>query len=200
MDKVKEIIIATKNKGKVSEFEEMLKESGYQVSSLLDYPDSVDVEETGATFVENAILKAEAISKHYRKITIADDSGLSVDYLNGAPGIFSARYAGEDKDDEANLNKVLTELKGVPEAKRSARFHCALAIASPEKETVAVVGLCEGRITETEAGGNGFGYDPIFVPKGREVTMAQLPKEEKNRISHRADALTKLEKVIAQYF
>lgn len=197
---MKEIIIATKNRGKVNEFEEMFKESGYQVTSLLDYPDSIDVEETGATFVENAILKAEAISKHYQRITIADDSGLSIDYLNGAPGIFSARYAGEDKSDAANLNRVLTELVGVPEAMRSARFHCALAIASPEKETSTVEGICEGLITEKKVGDNGFGYDPIFKPKGKEVTMAQLPKAEKNRISHRADALKKLEKVIAQYF
>ncbi|MFC0270214.1 XTP/dITP diphosphatase [Metabacillus herbersteinensis] len=197
---MKEIIIATKNKGKVNEFKEMLNGSGYQVTSLLDYPDSVDVEESGVTFVENAILKAEAISKHYRKITIADDSGLSIDYLNGAPGVFSARYAGEEKNDAANLSKVLTELKGVPEAKRSARFHCALAIASPEKETFTVEGICEGMITEKMEGENGFGYDPIFKPRGREVTMAQLPKEEKNTISHRADALKKLEKGIAQYF
>ena len=117
---------------------------GYDVKTLLDFPESPDVEETGTTFEENAILKAEAISKEYQQVVIADDSGLIVDALDGRPGVYSARYAGEDKNDEANTNKVLSELEGVPENERTARFYCALAVASPNQETITVSGTIEG--------------------------------------------------------
>lgn len=196
---MKEIIIATKNKGKVKEFEALLAPLGYLVQSLLDYPDSIDVEETGATFKENAILKAEAISAHYQRMTIADDSGLAIDYLDGKPGIFSARYAGLAKDDQANINKVLEELTGVAELEsRSARFICALALSNPGGQTKTVEGTCEGYIAMKQQGENGFGYDPIFIVKKLNKTMAMLSKEEKNRISHRAQALEKLIDMIDQ--
>jgi XTP/dITP diphosphohydrolase len=197
---VKEIIIATKNQGKVKEFEALLAPIGFRVHSLLDYPDSIDVEETGNSFEENAILKAEAIAMHYKRMTIADDSGLAIDYLGGKPGIFSARYAGPEKDDQANINKVLEDLSDVHSLlDRSARFICALAISIPGEKTKTVVGTCEGYIAIEPQGENGFGYDPIFILKNSKQTMANLTKEEKNKISHRAQALKKVIEVIKQY-
>lgn len=194
---MKEIIIATKNQGKVKEFEALLAPIGFRVQSLLDFPDSIDVEETGKSFEENAILKAEAIAMHYQRMTIADDSGLAIDYLGGKPGIFSARYAGPDKNDQANINKVLEDLSDVRTLEdRSARFICALAISIPGKKTKTVVGTCEGYIATEPQGENGFGYDPIFILKNKNQTMANLTKEEKNQISHRAEALKKVIEVI----
>ena len=190
---MKEVIIATKNRGKAQEFEHLFKDFGYEVKTLLDFPDLVEVEETGKTFEENAILKAESISKALNRIVIGDDSGLVVDALDGRPGIFSARYAGEDKDDEANLQKVLYELQDVPESMRQARFYCALAVASPEKETFTVAGTCEGIILREKRGSFGFGYDPIFFTIEQNKAMAELAPEEKSKISHRAKALKKLE-------
>ncbi|NSL51560.1 XTP/dITP diphosphatase [Calidifontibacillus erzurumensis] len=193
MNKFDEILIATKNIGKVNEFQALFEKKGIRVKSLLDYPESIDVEETGSSFAENAKLKAEAFAKQFNKVVIADDSGLCVDALNGSPGVFSARYAGEEKDDEANLQKVLEELKGVPFEKRTARFHCVLAVAFPNKKTKIFEGTCEGYIAEEPVGENGFGYDPIFYLPNLKKTMAQLTTEEKNQISHRARALKKLQ-------
>lgn len=190
---MKTVIIATKNKGKAKEFESLFAAKGYEVKTLLDVQGSPDVEETGTTFEENAILKAEAISKLYDQVVIADDSGLIVDALDGRPGVYSARYAGEDKSDEANTSKVLRELEGVPTEKRTARFYCALAVASPNQDTVTVSGAMEGLITEQLVGENGFGYDPIFFVQEVAKTTAELSKEEKNKISHRAHALKALE-------
>lgn len=196
---MREIIIATKNQGKVKEFESLLKPMGFRVQSLLDYPLSIDVEETGTTFEENAILKAEAIAKAYNRATIADDSGLMIDHLGGKPGIYSARYAGLDKNDEANIEKVLEELAAVEALEdRSARFACALAYSRPGQMTKTVVGTCEGFIAHEPIGENGFGYDPIFIVRDLHKTMAQLSKEEKNKISHRANALKKLIDVITE--
>ncbi|WP_433743492.1 XTP/dITP diphosphatase [Falsibacillus pallidus] len=192
------IIIATKNKGKAKEFVQMFAPYGVEVKTLLDFPDAPDIEETGSTFAENAILKAEGISQTMNTIAIADDSGLAIDALNGRPGIYSARYAGEQKDDEANMDKVLAELIDVPGEDRSARFHCALAVAIPGKETVTVEGTCEGSILLERTGTNGFGYDPIFFVKEKGVAMAELSPEEKNQISHRANALKKLSGMIGQ--
>lgn len=189
---LKEIIIATKNKGKAKEFEQLFSSKGYQVLTLLDFSDLDDVEETGTTFVENAVLKAETISRELGKMVIADDSGLVVDALDGKPGIFSARYAGEEKSDEANINKVLLELADVPDSKRTARFYCALAVAIPGRETETVFGTCEGTILRERRGTNGFGYDPIFFVSEKKRAMAELSAEEKNQISHRANALRAL--------
>jgi XTP/dITP diphosphohydrolase len=191
---MKQVIIATKNVGKAREFQELLKKKGIEVKSLLDFPNCPDVEETGSTFAENAVLKAEAMSHYFHAIVIADDSGLSIDALHGRPGVYSARYAGEEKNDQKNIAKVLEELKGVPFEKRTARFHCALAVAAPGRRTTVVEGTCEGYITEVPKGENGFGYDPIFYVPQKGKTMAELSKEEKNQISHRAKALAKLEK------
>jgi XTP/dITP diphosphohydrolase len=197
---VKEVIIATKNAGKVKEFQTLFAEKGLTVKSLLDVENAPDVEETGETFAENAILKAETIANYLNKVVIADDSGLAVDALGGKPGVYSARYAGEHKNDKENMAKVLEELKGVPFEQRTARFHCALAVAIPNQRTVVVEGTCEGYIAEAPTGTNGFGYDPIFYVPEQQKTMAELSKEEKNKISHRANALKKLEKIWDELF
>ncbi|MFE0298155.1 XTP/dITP diphosphatase [Priestia megaterium] len=197
---MREIIIATKNAGKVKDFETLFSPKGFKVKSLLDFPEIEDVEETGVTFAENATLKAEAISSALNKPVIADDSGLAIDALNGEPGVYSARYAGENKDDNANIEKVLQKLNDVPFEKRTARFHCALAIAVPGKRTEIVEGTCEGHILEEKRGGNGFGYDPIFFVEKWRCSMAELTKGQKNQISHRANALKKLAPLIDAQF
>jgi XTP/dITP diphosphohydrolase len=194
---MKEVIIATKNPGKAREFEHIFAPRGIAVKTLLDYPEIEDVEETGSSFEENAALKAKSVSQQLTKMVIGDDSGLIVDALDGRPGIYSARYAGEKpKSDQKNLEKVLLELRGVPEDERTARFYCALAVALPGKETITVAGTCEGRILEEQRGTNGFGYDPIFYIPEKRCTMAELSSDEKNKISHRANALKKLEGIL----
>ncbi|MFJ5717233.1 XTP/dITP diphosphatase [Neobacillus sp. NPDC093127] len=193
---MKEVIIATKNPGKAREFEHIFASRGIVVRTLLDFPEIPDVEETGSTFEENAILKAEAVSQALNKMVIGDDSGLMVDALEGRPGIYSARYAGEPKNDQNNTDKVLTELKDVPEAERTARFYCALAVAVPGQETITVSGTCDGRILEERRGSNGFGYDPVFYVPEQGAAMAELSSDEKNKISHRANALKKLDVVL----
>lgn len=191
-----DIIIATKNKGKAQEFEKLFQPLGLSVKTLLDFPELDDVEETGTTFEENAILKAETISKRLGLKVLADDSGLEIDALEGRPGIYSARYAGSEKDDEANIDKILAELDHVPEAERSARFCCALALAEPGKQTLTVFGTCEGTILHERRGTNGFGYDPVFYVEDEKKAMAELSSEKKNEISHRAMAIKKLEDVL----
>ena len=193
---MKEVIIATKNPGKAKEFEHIFAPRGIMVRTLLDFPEIPEVEETGSTFEENAILKAEAVSQALNKMVIGDDSGLMVDALEGKPGIYSARYAGEPKNDQNNTKKVLSELTGVPEAERTARFYCALAVAVPGQETFTVSGTCEGRILEAPRGTNGFGYDPVFFVPDKGCAMAELSADEKNNISHRANALKKLDDVL----
>ncbi|MFV8828710.1 XTP/dITP diphosphatase [Alkalihalobacterium sp. APHAB7] len=189
---MKEIIVATKNKGKVKEFDAILGELGYKVTSLFDYPSLPEVEETGTTFAENAKLKAVTIAKVLQKPVIADDSGLIVDALDGRPGVYSARYAGEGKNDAENIKKVLEEIKGIPESARTARFHCTIALAYPDGRTECFEGNCEGKITVKPIGDHGFGYDPIMYIEEKQKTMAQLTSEEKNKISHRAKALHQL--------
>ncbi|GEK58084.1 nucleoside-triphosphate diphosphatase [Marinococcus halophilus] len=187
---MKTIVIATKNAGKVKEFEHMFG-SQYKVESLLEKKID-DIPETGVTFEENAIIKAEAVRDHLNCTVIADDSGLEIDALDGRPGVYSARYAGENKDDEANMEKVLQELKHIPRDRRSARFVCVLAVALPDGSVHTFTGTCEGEIAEARAGTNGFGYDPVFYLPGYKKTMAELNAEEKHRISHRGRALEKL--------
>ncbi|MCY8517786.1 XTP/dITP diphosphatase [Bacillus atrophaeus] len=193
---MKEAIIATHNPGKVKEFKDILVPKGYDVKSLADIGFLEEIEETGHTFEENAVLKAEAVAKAVNKMVIADDSGLSVDNLGGSPGVYSARYAGEQKDDTANINKVLQELRGIEKEQRTARFRCALAVSIPGEETKTVEGHVEGYIAEEPKGENGFGYDPIFIVKDKDKTMAELTSDEKNKISHRANALKKLSQLL----
>ncbi|WP_034757123.1 XTP/dITP diphosphatase [Rossellomorea vietnamensis] len=193
----KRVIIATKNRGKAKEFQHMFAPYGYEVQTLLDLPHIEDVEETGVTFEENAILKAETVASELGALVIADDSGLAIDALEGRPGVYSARYAGEEKSDEANMAKVLEELESVEESDRTARFHCVLAIAGPDMETKTVTGSCEGMILREKRGTNGFGYDPIFFVPSLGKTMAELTQDEKSQISHRGHALEKLGNMIS---
>ncbi len=189
---MKDILIATKNKGKAKDFESIFGPLGYTVKTLDDVASHLDVEETGSTFEENAILKAEALANELNTIVIADDSGLEVDALNGEPGIYSARYAGEAKSDDANIDKLLANLEGVPAEDRTARFVCAIALAQPGKETVTYRGTCEGVIAKERRGEYGFGYDPIFFVPAQNKMMAELTPEQKSAISHRGAAIQKL--------
>ena len=188
---MKQVVIATKNKGKAKDFEALFAPLGYEVVTMFDVAPDLEIEETGTTFEKNAVLKAETLAKQLNTIVIADDSGLAVDALNGEPGVYSARYAG-DHDDEANIVKVLEKLQGVPTEKRTARFCCALAIAGPEMETTTLFGTCEGVILEEKRGTNGFGYDPIFFVQALNRAMAELSPEEKGSISHRGNAIRQL--------
>lgn len=191
---MKEIMIATQNKGKVKDFQLLFKKYDVQVTSLLDLKEPIeDIEETGTTFEENAILKASTIAEKLAMPVLADDSGLEIDALDGRPGIYSARYAGEEKDDQKNLHKVLEEMRDVADEERSARFVSVLAIVRPNQEPVVKRGTCEGTIIHVPTGENGFGYDPIFQPKGSKLTMAQLTADQKNAISHRGNALKQIE-------
>ncbi|WP_314064114.1 ribonuclease PH [uncultured Vagococcus sp.] len=185
----KTILIATRNPGKAREFEALFKAKGYQIKTLLDFPEIPDVEETGTTFEANARLKAETIAKQFNCLVLADDSGLIVDALNGQPGVYSARFAGAGKSDGANNAKLLHELTDVPADKRTARFHCTLVLAKPDQESLVVTGEIEGRILTIPRGDNGFGYDPLFYVPAKNQSMAELSEQEKNNISHRALAI-----------
>ncbi|MEG1503451.1 MAG: ribonuclease PH [Enterococcus sp.] len=191
----KTIVIATRNPGKAKEFAALFSKEGYRTKTLLDYPELPDVEETGTTFEENARLKAETIAQILQQPVLADDSGLAVDALNGMPGIFSARFAGERKSDAANNAKLLHELTDVPDEKRTAHFHCTLVFAAPKKESLVVEADWNGRIGRIPQGANGFGYDPLFIVSDSNKTSAELSNDEKNAISHRGMAVQKLEKV-----
>lgn len=194
---MKQVVIATKNKGKAQDFEALFNPFGYEVVTMFEVAPDLEIEETGTTFEENAILKAETLANLLGKIVIADDSGLAIDALNGEPGVYSARYAG-DHDDEANMVKVLANMKDIPEEARTARFCCALAIAGPNMDTKTVFGTCEGVIAHEKKGTNGFGYDPIFYVPALEKHMAELSAEEKGAISHRGNAIRKLALQLAE--
>lgn len=197
---MKKILIATKNKGKATEFKRFFANYQMDTISLLDLSDDIpDIEETGTTFAENAGLKAEQISSMFNVPVLADDSGLIVDALDGRPGIYSARYAGASKRDQDNNEKVLHELINTSLEERTARFICVLALARPQEETVYVTGYCEGKIAFSETGANGFGYDPIFIPVGYTKTMAEITAEEKAKISHRGKAIVQLELLMKKY-
>lgn len=186
------ILIATRNKGKAKEFEAIFSEKGFGVKTLLDYPNLPDVQETGKTFEANARLKAETIAQLLQQPVLADDSGLMVEALNGMPGVYSARFAGEPTNDAANNAKLLHELTGIPDEQRTAAFHCTLVFAAPNKESLVVEAEWPGRIARIPQGEEGFGYDPLFIPEGQEKTAAELTQEQKNRVSHRGQAVEKL--------
>lgn len=190
-----DIIIASNNKGKIKEFKKMLEPKGYNVISQNEAGINIEVEETGTTFKENATLKAEAIYNITHKAVLADDSGLEVEFLHGEPGIYSARYMGLSSD-EARRNCILQKLEGIEENKRNARFVCCICYIDVDGNKKYAEGYWNGRIAKEAKGQNGFGYDPIFIPDGEEVTSAEMTQEEKNSKSHRADALKKLEKML----
>ncbi|MDE6995059.1 MAG: XTP/dITP diphosphatase [Lachnospiraceae bacterium] len=186
------IIFATGNEGKMREVREILRDINADVLSMKEAGIDADIVEDGATFEENAVIKAKAVAAaaaQAEAIVLADDSGLEVDYLNREPGIYSARYMGEDTPYCVKNKNLIDRLEGVPDNKRTARFVCAIAAALPGGEVITTRGVIEGRIDYEEKGNNGFGYDPIFYVPEYGCTTAELSVEEKNRISHRARAL-----------
>ncbi|MDF2653836.1 MAG: XTP/dITP diphosphatase [Bacillota bacterium] len=193
------IVAATKNKHKVDEIQAITKEFGMDVvpRDIAGVPD-IEVEEDGSTFEENSEKKAREISALCGEITIADDSGLMVDALDGAPGVISARFAGEDASDAQNNEKLLALLETVDEAQRTARFVSVITMIYPDGRKIVARGECEGHMIYQPRGNNGFGYDPLFVPTGYDRTFAELTSEEKNKISHRAAALQKLRKILQE--
>lgn len=188
---VKKFFIASKNSGKIKEIRSILEGTGFELFSLIDAPNIPDIEETGATFEENAFLKAKAVYDIVKIPVLADDSGLEVDFLNGAPGIYSARYSGPGANDDKNNQKLLAELEDVEFSRRTARFRCVIAMYDGLSER-CFEGTCEGHIITYKKGSNGFGYDPVFMPNGYNQTFAELNEAVKNRISHRARALNNL--------
>lgn len=190
---MREIVIATKNAGKIKELRELLADLPLQLKSLDEFSKLVEAEETGASFAENAVIKAQSYALQTEFWSLADDSGLEVEALDEAPGVFSARYAGENATDEEKIAKLLRELDKTADCRRLARFVCAMAI-SDEKGAIRFLteGVCRGKIAVTSRGANGFGYDPIFVPEGFERTFGELSGEAKQKISHRARAMRKI--------
>ena len=186
------LVLATQNQGKIQEIEKALDLPLLEIQSLRDFPDLPEVVEDGRTFLENAFKKAQACAQATGRPALADDSGLEVDCLNGAPGIYSARFSGAEATDEANNRKLLSLLEGIPEERRTARFVCRMVLYFPEGRWIQTEGYCPGIIASEPQGEHGFGYDPIFYLPELNKTMAEIPLEEKNRISHRAQALQKI--------
>jgi XTP/dITP diphosphohydrolase len=185
------LLLATNNRGKVREYKSLLRGTPYEIVTLADAGITAEVSETGRTFEENARLKATSLAAASGLLTLADDSGLEVDALGGEPGVISARYAGENASDSNRVKFLLEKLKDIPERKRTARFRCVIAIASPGGRVELFSGECRGIITKSPRGYNGFGYDPVFYIPELGKTMAELPPQEKDRISHRARAAEK---------
>ena len=204
---IQKIVFATGNEGKMREIRDILKETDAQILSMKEAGISADIVEDGTTFEENAVIKAKAVTRilkehdaeTYRNaVVLADDSGLEIDYLNKEPGIYSARYLGENTPYSVKNANLIERLAGVPDEKRTARFVCAIAAALPDGEVVTTRGVIEGRIGYQEKGDNGFGYDPIFYVPELDCTTAQLSEEEKNRISHRGKALEAMKKELGK--
>ncbi|HEV2377302.1 MAG TPA: RdgB/HAM1 family non-canonical purine NTP pyrophosphatase [Streptosporangiaceae bacterium] len=193
------LVLATHNPGKLTELSRIIAAARVPVAAvdLDEFPGMAEVAETGATFAENALLKARAVAACTHLPAVADDSGLCVDALNGMPGVLSARWAGRHGDDEANLRLVLAQLADVPAGRRGAHFECAAALVLPSGTEHVTEGTVYGWLTDAPRGSNGFGYDPVFVPDGSQLTTAQMSAEDKDRISHRGQALRRLMPVIA---
>ena len=194
------VVLATRNAHKIVEVERIFSDAGVRAEILGTeaFADLPDIAETGSTFAQNALIKARAVCAHTGLPAMADDSGLSVDALNGMPGIFSARWAGTHGDDAANLRLVLDQLTDVPDNRRSAAFHCAAALVTPEGDERICEGVLEGQIVRKPRGSNGFGYDPIFVPIGHTRTTAEMSPAEKDAISHRGQAFRALAGTLAR--
>ncbi|HJQ02558.1 MAG TPA: RdgB/HAM1 family non-canonical purine NTP pyrophosphatase [Jatrophihabitans sp.] len=187
------LLLATRNAHKLEELRRIVQPRvSVQVLGLDDVPPFDEVPESGATFADNALIKAREATRQTGLITVADDSGLAVDALNGMPGVLSARWAGSRRDDQANLELLLDQLADTPDDRLSAAFHCAAALVTPAGAELVRHGVMTGRLVRRPRGQNGFGYDPIFVPEGYQLTSAELDSEEKDRISHRGRALRSL--------
>lgn len=193
------MVLATRNKKKLQELSRVLAQGGtpVELQGLDAFPEAPEVEETGATFEENAVLKASQVARSTGHYALADDSGLEVDALGGAPGVLSARYSGAQANDKKNLEKLLLEMERVPEGKRTARFRAVIALAAPDGSIIRTFsGAVEGKIGFSPAGESGFGYDPVFYPLGHDRTFAQMTPEEKDSMSHRGRALEKLKEFL----
>ena len=192
------IVLATGNEGKARELTVLLHGIAARVESLRAYPGISLPPETGSNYLENALSKARAVYRALGVPSIGDDSGLEVDALAGAPGLHSARYAGEDASDRGNIERLLGELAGVPPERRTARFRCVLALVRGRENEISAEGVCEGRILDAPRGAGGFGYDPVFIPEGHLMTLAELPAAEKNALSHRARAAASLRRALRE--
>ena len=192
----KKMIVATSNMGKLNEIKEILSGLDLEILSMKEAGVFSDAEEDGDTFEENALIKARALAQRCTEAVLADDSGLEVDVLNGEPGIYSARYLGEDTSYDIKNQSILDRMKDVPEEKRDARFVCAVAVLLPDGEELVARGTLEGRIGYEIKGEHGFGYDPIFYLPEYQMTSAQISPDEKNRISHRSKALKKMFEIL----
>jgi len=186
------VVLATRNKGKIAELRALLAGLGPQVVGLAEFPDIGEIPETGTTFLENARIKARAVCQATGLVSLADDSGLCVDALDGAPGVYSARYSGENAADAANNAKLLAALADVPESRRTCRFVSVVVAVAPDGRELAAEGIWEGRVTTSPAGQGGFGYDPLFFDPTAGLTAAELSAEAKNARSHRGKALANL--------
>ncbi|MDD5476288.1 MAG: XTP/dITP diphosphatase [Syntrophales bacterium] len=195
---MKKVLFASRNRGKIQEAKDILNSCGFQLISMDEFPHLPDVEEDGATFYENALKKASEISRQTGLATIADDSGLEVDFLDGKPGVHSSRFAGPHATDPENIRLLLKKLEGVSPEKRQAAFRCVLVYYRPDGFYKSFEGSLEGTIAPEPAGFGGFGYDPVFRPAGSETTVAQLDRESKNRISHRGRAFEELKKYLQE--
>ncbi len=194
---MRELLIASSNSGKIEEIKKIITNLSFSITGMGNYPELKKVKEDGDSFIANAFKKARQRADETGLLTLADDSGLEVEYLEGKPGIYSARFAGPDASDKDNNKKLLRLLKGVPPRKRRARFKCVIAIVDPLfKKEFTVDGICEGRILKKPQGSNGFGYDPLFFIPQFGKTMAELTMTEKNKISHRAKALAKARDIL----
>lgn len=192
--KLTKIIFASHNAGKIKEIKELLEPYGIQVMSALDM-DLPDVEETGTTFAENSLLKSQTIAAQTKMPCLADDSGLCVDALNGAPGVYSARYA-PNRDFAKGMDKLLSEMEKSPDKSRKAHFSCVISLAWPDGKYEIFEGRVDGMIAREKKGNFGFGYDPLFIPDGFEQSFAEMNKDEKNKISHRGRAVKKLQEFL----
>lgn len=191
-----EIIIASKNEGKIKEIRQLLPLPQVKWLTYKELPDWPDIKESGKTYTENAVIKALTLAKKYQKPALGEDAGLEVAALKGQPGLKSARYAGEKANDEENIELLLKNLRGTPPPKRQAQFIAVAVLAFPDGRLLKTKGVCCGQISLKPAGKAGFGYDPVFIPEGHQKTLAELGVEEKNKLSHRAKALKQLKQLL----
>lgn len=194
------MIVASKNKGKLKEIQQIFNDLPYEIFSMEDVGITEEIEENGSTFDENALIKARRVCQLAGMPALADDSGLEVDYLGGAPGIYSARYAGEGASDADKNAKLLTAMEGVPETKRGARFRCSIAVVFPDGREIVSNGILEGKLTKQPKGDKGFGYDPLLYIPEFECTVAELSSDIKNKISHRGRALKEMFRKLKEIF
>ena len=194
-----ELVVATQNQGKMREIRDLLKEFDLKITSIADYPDAPEIIEDGETFADNAVKKAVALARHTGKLAMGEDSGLEVTALDNRPGVYSARFAGEEATDETNNAKLLELLKDVPASRRQARYRCCAALVQGDKTLTMVEGSCSGLITTEARGTNGFGYDPLFLIEEHDKTFGELDLSVKAQMSHRARAMDKVKAFLTSY-